>query len=274
MVSQRSFDVGPLTLEATEAGVGGRPLLLVHGFTGNRNDFDTVIEPLAERGWHVVAPDQRGHGTSGRVDDEAGYSFEIFAADLVAVVDQLGWDTFVVLGHSMGGMIVQTLVLAEPQRVRGLILMDTTSGQVALDPEVVGFGQKIAREEGMETLVAIMRDLEDPLATPAHLRMCDTVPGYQERSEGNTLASSAAMFASMAGQITAPHDRLAALASVRCPTLVMCGRQDLPNPLWMHEEMAALIPGAVLRVIEDCGHLSPIEQPQAVSAALREWLSW
>jgi pimeloyl-ACP methyl ester carboxylesterase len=56
---------------------------------------------------------------------------------------------------------------------------------------------------------------------------------------------------------------------------VLCGRQDGPTPVECHEEIAAAIPGARLTVIEDCGHLSPMERPEAVTAALRAWLgSW
>jgi pimeloyl-ACP methyl ester carboxylesterase len=62
------------------------------------------------------------------------------------------------------------------------------------------------------------------------------------------------------------------LRDVRVPTLVICGRQDQGTPLAASEEIAAGIPGSRLAVIEDCGHLSTIEQPQAVTALLRDWL--
>ena len=62
------------------------------------------------------------------------------------------------------------------------------------------------------------------------------------------------------------------LPAIRCPTLVLCGRQDLLTPPALHEEMAAAIPGARLVLLEDCGHLSAMEQPQAVTALMRDWL--
>ena len=64
------------TVAVAEAGVGGRPLLLVHGFTGAKEDFTDWLDPLAELGWHAVAPDQRGHGESSQPADEAAYSFD------------------------------------------------------------------------------------------------------------------------------------------------------------------------------------------------------
>jgi pimeloyl-ACP methyl ester carboxylesterase len=62
------------------------------------------------------------------------------------------------------------------------------------------------------------------------------------------------------------------LAAIRCPTLVLVGRQDALTPVSLHEQMAAAIPRAALVIVEQCGHLSPLEQPQAVTAALRYWL--
>ena len=63
------------------------------------------------------------------------------------------------------------------------------------------------------------------------------------------------------------------LPRIACPTLVLCGRQDQPTPVEHHEEIAAAIPSARLVVIEDCGHLAPMERPQAVADARRAWLS-
>jgi len=62
------------------------------------------------------------------------------------------------------------------------------------------------------------------------------------------------------------------LRTIKCPTLVLCGQQDTLTPLELHKEMVARIPNARLAIIEDCGHMSAMEQPQAVTALLRDWL--
>jgi pimeloyl-ACP methyl ester carboxylesterase len=67
-------------------------------------------------------------------------------------------------------------------------------------------------------------------------------------------------------------DSLPLLASISCPALVLCGRQDALTPLARHEDMVAGIKGARLEVVEDCGHLSTLERPAEVNAALRRWL--
>src|SRR3954463_5300813 len=98
-------------LAYAEAGAGGRPFLLVHGFTGAKEDFTEWLDRLADAGWHAVAPDNRGHGASEKPDDESEYAFALLAGDLLALADDLwGPDApFVLLGHSMGGMVAQVL---------------------------------------------------------------------------------------------------------------------------------------------------------------------
>ena len=68
-------------------------------------------------------------------------------------------------------------------------------------------------------------------------------------------------------------DRRQDLKKITCPALILCGRQDALTPLALHEEMAGAIAGASLVVIEDCGHLSPLERPRTVSAVMRYWLA-
>src|SRR5437879_3327967 len=97
--TERRVNVGEVTLSIKEEGDDGLPLLLLHGFTGNNTNFDMLISPLAERGWHVVAPDHRGHGKSDKPEREEDYSIDIYVADTLALVDKLGWDDFVLFGH-------------------------------------------------------------------------------------------------------------------------------------------------------------------------------
>ncbi len=70
-----------------------------------------------------------------------------------------------------------------------------------------------------------------------------------------------------------PLALLPGLAEIACPTLVLCGRQDQPTPPECHEETATAIPNATPVIVEDCGHLAPMERPEAVNAALRAWLA-
>jgi 3-oxoadipate enol-lactonase len=272
-VTERTVAVREVELAVREAGSGGRPLLLVHGFTGASTDFVDFLEPLAEAGWHAVSPDLRGHGASSQPPSEDSYSFEIFASDVLGLADALGFDRFTVLGHSMGGMIVQVLTVAAPERVDGLVLMDTSHGALHVDPELVELGVSVARGQGIDVVADVMGESDDgPLATEAYRRKVAEDPGYAEMGDRNLRASSPAMFAAMLVAITRAADRLDSLASLAVPTLVIVGEQDAPF-LDDSRRMAEVIPGGRLAVIRDGGHSPQFESPVAWWDALSSFLS-
>lgn len=271
-VTHRTVDVGDVALTITESGDGGRPLLLVHGYTGARSDFEDVVEPLAQRGWHVVAPDLRGHGESSKPRSEDDYSLTIFAADVLGLADDLGFEHFAVLGHSMGGMVVQELVLRAPERVDALILMDTGHGSLAVDPDMVALGVTVARTEGIDVVADFMAATEDgPLSNDAYRRKLAEDPTYGERGDRNLRASSPAMFAAMLQQISTQDDRLERLAGLPMPTLVIVGELDEPfrEP---SRRMAETIPEAQLAVVPGGGHSPQFEAPDAYWSALSGFL--
>ena len=270
----RGVQLGDVRLAIAEAGAGGRPVMLVHGFTGAKEDFTDFLEPLAERGWHAVAPDLRGHGASDHPGDEESYSLAVMAADVLALADALGWERFVLLGHSMGGMVAQHLLLAAPERVRGLVLMDTTHGPVDwVEPDAAALATAIVREEGIPALMEALKALrdQDPLMTPAFLRLLHEKPGYSEFCDAKLLASAPAMWLAMAPALLTQPDRLDRLADVDVPTLVIVGEQDIPF-VAHGERMAKTIPGARLAIIPDAGHSPQFENTEAWWAVLSAFL--
>lgn len=266
---------GDAHLAVAEAGEGGRPLLLVHGFTGAKEDFTDWLDPLAERGWHAVAADQRGHGGSHQPVDESAYAFDAFATDLLGLLDALGWERCSLLGHSMGGMVAQTAVLQAAHRFEALVLMDTSHRGLRADAGLVELGVALARTEGMAAVMAAQDALGDdqPLGTGAHQRLLATRDGYREFGARKMLASSAAMYAAMLQAITDPSavDRLPHLAQVTVPTLVVVGDEDAPF-LKPSRRMAEVIPGAELAVVPAAGHSPQFENPDAWWGALSRFL--
>lgn len=256
-----------------EVGAGGRPLLLVHGFTGARIDFADHLDALAEAGWWPVAPDLRGHGDSWQPDEESAYSFEHFVGDVWGLVDALGWERLVLLGHSMGGMIAQVAAGRRPGALDGLVLMDTTHGPLEIDRDLAMLGAEIVRSGGMAAVKEAMDALEGegPLGTPAYERLLAERPGYREMGDRKFLSSSPAMYASMIGQMIDQVDRLEHLATFDVPTLVIVGEQDAPF-VGPSEAMAAAIPGARLEVIADAGHSPQFENPDAWRAVMLDFL--
>jgi len=269
----QTIEVGGGALAVVEEGAGGIPLLLVHGWTGSKEDFADWMIPLADAGFHVVAPDHRGHGASHKPDDEDQYSLDILAADMLGVADALGWDRFVLLGHSMGGMVAQKIAIGWPERLRGLVLMDTHHGPLSVERTVVEVGVEMARTLGTGAIADMMAAATEPgpLDTEAYQRVCAERPGHFERGVEMTRASSSAMFAAMLVEMASTPSRLDALAALGVPTLVIVGDQDLPF-IPASEALAAAIPGARYEVLPDAGHSPQFEAPDAWWAVLSSFL--
>ncbi len=274
-LAERLVRVGDVQLAVAEAGAGQRPLLLVHGFTGAKEDFSPWLEPLAAAGWHAVAPDLRGHGASSQPAAESDYSFQLMAADLLGLADALGWDRYVLLGHSMGGMVAQIVACAAPGRLDGLILMDTSHGPLRnLDPELVQAAVSIAADQGMDVLAGILAERQGPLTTPAHQRLITGRAGYAEFCDRKLRATSAAMYAAMAPAFMTAADRLDDLRAlpVTLPVLVITGEQDKPF-LAPSQRMAEGVGQGTLVVIPDAGHSPQFENTDGWWQALAGFLA-
>jgi pimeloyl-ACP methyl ester carboxylesterase len=273
-MQQRRVDAGGLSFAISEAGSGDRHLLLVHGFTGAKEDFGEVLDRLADAGWHAVAPDLRGHGSSDQPADEGAYDLERFADDVWALAEALGWDHFVLLGLSLGGMIAQIAALRDPGRLDGLVLMDTTHGPLeGIDAGDLELGVSIVREHGMAALEELQSTREDPLASAASLRLRAERPGWAEYERRKFLSSSAAMWVAVVSQMVSQVDRLDRLTTLppSLPVLVIVGEQDRPF-LGPSERMAKAVPGARLAVVADAGHAPHFENTDAWWDALTAFL--
>lgn len=264
-----------VTLELAEAGTGNaRRVLLVHGFTADKREVADVLDSLADRGWHAVAPDLRGHGRSDHPTAADAYSFEILAADVPGLADTLGWDRFALVGHSMGGAVAQLVALDTPDRLTGLVLASTFHGPVpGITMELVRLGQWVVRESGMAGLAQALaeRRSENPDSVAAVERLQEARPGYAEQSRLRLEATSPDMWMALAPRFVEQEDRLDRLAKVDVPTAVVVGELD-STMLADCRRIAAAIPGAALTVIPGAGHVPQLEQPEAWWAALSGFL--
>lgn len=256
---------------AVERRGTGPPLVLVHGFGGAKEDFADHLDALA-RSHEVVTFDHRGHGASDNTGDPGSYSLKRMAADVLALADTFGFERFRLLGHSMGGMVAQHVVMEAPDRVEALVLMDTCGGSPAgIDPHAAATAAGIARDEGLPVLKRLL-DQQNPLETPAKTRLLAERPGYREQEARNFLAQDPEMYAELVVEMTCRPDRSGDLSVVACPTLVVVGEQDAAMLAGCHS-LAAAIPGARLEVISEAGHSPQFENPSAWRAALESFLS-
>ena len=274
MVHERRVTVGSVDMAIAEAGEGGRPILLLHGFTGAKEDFTEWLDALAASGWHAVAPDHRGHGASSKPQGMDAYSFSTLAGDTALLVDALGWGRYALLGHSMGGYVAQRVALGDPGRLLGLVLMDTGHGPIeGIDASQADLAAKIALESGMDVLADVMASRASPLDTPAHQRVLEDRAGYAQFQDRKFRATSPWLYAALAAELlTGPDtlDRLGAMDPTP-PTLVIVGEQDTPF-LASAQRMIEVLPGSTLAQIPEAGHSPQFENPPAWWAALSSFL--
>jgi 3-oxoadipate enol-lactonase len=268
-VTIRPVRAGDVTLEIAEAGVDGRPLLMVHGFSGAKEDFADWFDSLAERGWHVVAPDLRGHGASDHPARTRDYSLELFEADLLALVHHLGWDRFVLVGHSMGGMIGQSLAIHEPARLDGLVLMDTVTAPPGGSTMLA---MRLALRAARWNVVARLLRRPPPKSPESVRRLYAERPGYTDWLRAKILATSPAMAKAMSAELQSGADRLPELAALSLPVLVIVGEHDMPGFVEGSRRMADAIPGATFALMDGAAHSPQLETPEAWWTALTGFL--
>jgi pimeloyl-ACP methyl ester carboxylesterase len=269
--------VGEIEMEYEEHGEGGRPFVLVHGFTGSRDDWKEHLPHLGRRG-RTLAVDQRGHGGSTNTGDEASYNIDQLAADLAGFLDAVGAPCVDLLGHSMGGGVALRFVLAHPGRVSSLILMDTLSGNIPGDAhKFLAIAAKIAREQGMEALYQVTRAAgERNDQTPASVKRCIETMGpelYWARARAKNLAMDPVAFGALGAALAHTAGVTDRLGEIACPTTVIVGAEDAPF-LKPSEIMAKRIPGARQVVIEGGAHCPQVEAPEKWIAAVDAHLDW
>ena len=269
----RSVKVGDVTISIAETGEGGRPLLLQHGFTGAKEDFADWWDPLAERGWHVVAPDLRGHGASDHPKGRDAYSMALFESDLVGLVDALGWSRLTLLGHSLGGMISQAIAIDRPELLDALVLMDTISGPAAMAGGGLRFAllRLLVRVRGMEAIAQFVR--KPPPGSPESvLRVYAERPGFVDWTQSKLRNTSRDMATVMMRELSRRPDRLEELRALSLPTLVLVGEHDMPGFVDSSRRMADAIHGARLVILAGAAHNPQLETPDAWWQALTAFL--
>ncbi len=121
-VTRRVSTAPDIELDVLDAGKPGDPLIvLAHGWPESSHSWRHQIEPLVEAGWRVLVPDQRGYGSSSAPRDVGAYRSDMLAADLVALVDDVGADTATFVGHDWGALVVWDLARFHPERVAGVV---------------------------------------------------------------------------------------------------------------------------------------------------------
>lgn len=242
----------------------GALVVFLHGIGGNRTNWHDQL-PVFARQFRATAWDARGYGQSDDYDGPLDTSD--FSRDLARLLNHFNAPKAHLVGLSMGGRIALDFHALYPQRVLTLTLCDTHSGFHTFTPaeraNFVRLRQQplLDGKEPKDIAPIVAKTLMGPKASPAAFqRLVDSMAALHKQSY---LKSIAAM---------TQFDRTKDLSSICVPTHVVVGADDRLTPPAMAKEIADQIPGAVLTVIPDAGHLVNIEQPEAFNQAALSFL--
>ena len=261
-------DGRPLTaLAAAPSGPAVGAVILVPGYTGSKEDFAPLLEPLAERGFEVLALDLPGQNGSAGPSDPAAYAPDLLARDLVLVAGAVRSERSDVpvhlVGHSFGGLVGRAAVLAAPAAFDSLVLLDSGPAGVqggrralvdAMEPVLAAGGVTAVYEA---TMALARRDpgfVEPPAPLGQFLRERFTT----------TLAAN---LEGIGRAIRSEPDRTADLAALLVRVLVVCGEGDDAWPVPVQQDMAERL-GATFAVVPDARHSPAVENPAGLLEVL------
>ena len=270
---------GRETVIATAGRAEDPALILIHGFGGSTFGWRNVMEPLAASGWFVVALDLPGFGLA---EKRWGWPYDhrSQAKFVVAVMDQLSISTAVVAGHSMGGNVATWLAELEPERVRGLVLIDAaiatgSSGSPTATllqlPPVRRAAQILIRSAFSE---ATFGELLSSAFAVKSAATPDAIRGYAAASQ---LAEwDAALLGIIRdgskNALPRPIANIISRNGTAIPTLILWGSDDTWVPIEAGETLHANLSAATYQVLPGLGHVPFEQDPEAFTLALQDWL--
>jgi pimeloyl-ACP methyl ester carboxylesterase len=264
-------DVNGISFHYTDTGepfAGAPTLVMGHGLLFSGWMFHPQVAALRDR-YRCITVDWRGQGDTPAAPDGRA-DMDTLTADLVALLDHLGLDAVHYAGLSMGGFVGMRLAARHPERVRSLVLLDTSAGPE--DPEKIARYRLLARVYRWFGIGAVRSKVE-PIMFGPHLL---TSPRKDEVVGPWVAKLRTVARPGMRTAILGVTDRepvAPELSRITAPTLVVVGADDVATPVAKSEAIVAGIPGARLEVVPDAGHSSTIEQPEAVTGLMEQFLA-
>lgn len=249
----------------------GTPLVLLHGYTSSTYSWKDVFEPLA-KSFHVIAVDLKGFGFSGKPDGD--YTRRAQAILVAHLLEHLNIDKAWLCGNSMGGEVALNVAVANPQRVAGLILIDSAGVEVpgggSLAPSyllipVVG---RVLIALALRSDRLVREGLEKSFYDHNRITQERVAAYYLPlQTRGGQLAALRAR--TQAGQFPVEPE----LGRINVDTLILWGAQDALIPVAAGHKLNALIKRSKLVTFENCGHLPQEEMPERVVAEITQFIS-
>ena len=246
----------------------GEAIVFLHGMTGSTEDWANQIPVLSPK-YKFVALDMRGHGKSAAPPGEEEYSIPIFADDVLALLRLLDIKKCCLAGHSVGGFIALQLALEHQDMLAGLVLVDTSSGQIGRAPGFAELRQKLdelARSQGLEAAFEY-----DVANNPMRIER------FQKHPEQEEIARRKVLKTSVDGYIYCPRGSARResvtfrLPEIKVPTLIYWGDEDMGFTKAV-QILKQGIPDSELVTVEGVGHSPHEDAPDVFNEALLKFL--
>ncbi|MFF4831979.1 alpha/beta fold hydrolase [Streptomyces sp. NPDC001315] len=238
--------------------------LILPGFTGSKEDFNLVHEPLAVRGYRTVAVDGRGqYESDGPAEDESAYARAELARDVLAQAEALGAPVHLV-GHSLGGQIARSAALLDHSPFASLTLVASGPAQISVSQEQ---RVKLLRDALSVLTMAEMWEAIRAMGPPEEVGGPARGLGTQEQLRRRWLGTKPAQLRATGGQLCSEPDRVDELAALPLPFHVLSGTRDDTWPVTVLDEMAVRL-GAHRTVVPGAEHSPNLDQPLPTARAL------
>lgn len=263
-VQQGTAEINGAQIHYQMAGQG-QPLVLIHGYPLSSGLFRDQLSGLSDR-FQVIAPDLRGFGQSTTPNDQG--SIELYADDVLALMDQLGIGQAIIGGHSMGGIITLQMYRQAPERFLGMVLIDTVAAAAPVQEQFLWRGYaRQAEVNGVATFPPLLLDeLLSGTTRQNNPRLVNHMSGIiKEASQDAAIAGGNAL-------ATRP-DYTSMLSQITVPTFILFGVEDTVTPIPFAGVFKQSIPNSTLLLIQDASHAANIEKSQQANQALEQWAS-
>lgn len=248
---------GGLRLRVAESGRrDGYPVLMLHGITDSSFSFSGIVD-LLPPDWHLIMPDQRGHGDSDR--PASGYSIEDYASDAIALLKELGAGSAMVVGHSLGSAVAQRVAARHSGRVDRLVLIG--AARTFDMPEVSGLQREVAQLESGPAEEFIRAFQASTIHAPLPEEFLERVIAESKKLPLRVWKSA---FAGLSENGDTDPDQ------IRCPALIIYGEHDAIFPVEHQHLLRDGIALSRLQILKDTGHSPHWEHPETVAGLLIE----
>ncbi len=246
----------------------GEAILLIHGLGADLNLWNDVVPQLSKK-WQVIRYDLRGAGNSSSGSNQS-LSMDLWVRDLESLIDHLGLEEFSLVGWSMGGMISIQFAANNPRRTKSMVLVGSTA---RLQPDALEFFRKraeLANTIGMSVLIErtfhLSLDAFAPLSRKDNPEIVGKYKKMLEKYDKDSYASACRALVST--------DLTSKLTEIQTPTLIIVGQFDPRTPFTDSQAMCMTISNSWMKILPDCGHFYPLEQPERLSQEIHRFLTF